>query len=308
MVKSSASPRPQNGPLSMTGFASIRGSGLGFDWSWEIRSVNGKGLDLRLRLPELEGLEAQARAAVSRAATRGNIQLNLKLTPTSGDEKLRLSEPALGAALTALQQVEEAAARHGVTLAPTRASDLLAVRGVIEQGGAELADPAPLRSRLLADLDTLLDSFVAMRAAEGGQLYGVIVAQLDRIAQLTESAAEVAEARRPEMATNLRAALARVMEGAAGADPQRVAQELALLSVKADVTEEIDRLRAHVAAARGLLAEQAPVGRKFDFLTQEFVREANTLCSKSGSTALTAIGLDLKHVIDQMREQIQNVE
>ncbi|MBZ4022458.1 YicC family protein [Rhodobacter sp. TJ_12] len=292
----------------MTGFASIRGSGLGFDWSWEIRSVNGKGLDLRLRLPELEGLEAQARAAVSRAATRGNIQLNLKLTPTSGDEKLRLSEPALGAALTALQQVEEAAARHGVTLAPTRASDLLAVRGVIEQGGAELADPAPLRSRLLADLDTLLDSFVAMRAAEGGQLYGVIVAQLDRIAQLTESAAEVAEARRPEMATNLRAALARVMEGAAGADPQRVAQELALLSVKADVTEEIDRLRAHVAAARGLLAEQAPVGRKFDFLTQEFVREANTLCSKSGSTALTAIGLDLKHVIDQMREQIQNVE
>ncbi|PTV96926.1 uncharacterized protein (TIGR00255 family) [Rhodobacter aestuarii] len=298
----------QNGPLSMTGFASLSGSGLGYDWSWEIRSVNGKGLDLRLRMPEVEGLEAQVRAAVSRAATRGNVQLNLKLTPTSGSEKLRLSDPALSAALTALRQVEEAASNHGVTLAPTRASDLLSLRGVVEQGGAEVVDPAALRTLLLADLDSLLDSFVAMRAAEGGQLCGVIVAQLDRIAQLTDSAAEVAEARRPEMATNLHAALARVMEDAPGADPQRVAQELALLAVKADVTEEIDRLRAHVAAARGLLEENGPVGRKFDFLTQEFVREANTLCSKSGSTALTAIGLDLKHVIDQMREQIQNVE
>jgi uncharacterized protein (TIGR00255 family) len=292
----------------MTGFASVSGSGHGHDWVWEIRAVNGKGFDLRLRLPEVEGLEAEVRGSVARLVTRGNVQINLRFAQTSGDDKLRLSKPGLRAALGVLREVEEEARAQGVSLAPARATDLLTLRGVLDQGPAEAAEQAPLRAALLADLARLLEDFVAMRAAEGGQLCGIIVAQIDRIAQLTERAAEVAEARRPEMAAALQAALARVMEGAAGGDPQRVAQELALLAVKADVTEEVDRLRAHLAAARALLAEPGPVGRKFDFLTQEFVREANTLCSKSGSTALTAIGLDLKHVIDQMREQIQNVE
>jgi len=308
MVKPASPHRTQQGPISMTGFASLSGSGHGHDWVWEVRSVNGKGLDLRLRLPEIEGLEAEVRGQVSRQVARGNVQLNLKLAKSSGEERLRLSRPGLTAALSALREVEEAAREHGVSLAPARGTDLLSVRGVIEQGGVDSEDLAPLKAAVLADLDRVLGDFVAMRAAEGAQLGGIIVAQIDRIAQLTEQAAEVAEARRPEMAASLLAALARVMENAPGADPQRVAQELALLTVKADVTEEVDRLRAHVAAARGLLAEAGPVGRKLDFLTQEFVRESNTLCSKSGSTALTAIGLDLKHVIDQMREQIQNVE
>jgi len=290
----------------MTGFASISGSGHGHDWLWEIRSVNGKGFDLRLRLPEVEGLEAATRAALSHRVSRGNIQLSLKLARTSGGERLRLSGAGLAAALSALREVEEAARLHGVSLAPSRATDLLSLRGVLDLGGAEEAEQTPLRGALLTDLDRLLVDFVAMRAAEGEQLGGIIVAQIDRIADLTERAAEVAEARRPEVAATLKASLARVLE--TGVDAQRVAQELALLAVKADVTEEIDRLRAHVAAARALLAETGPIGRKFDFLTQEFVRESNTLCSKSGSTALTAIGLDLKHVIDQMREQIQNVE
>ncbi|WP_444451595.1 YicC/YloC family endoribonuclease [Rhodobacter capsulatus] len=290
----------------MTGFASISGSGHGHDWLWEIRSVNGKGFDLRLRLPEVEGLEAATRAALSHRVSRGNIQLSLKLARTSGGERLRLSGAGLAAALSALREVEEAARLHGVSLAPSRATDLLSLRGVLDLGGAEEAEQTPLRGALLTDLDRLLVDFVAMRAAEGEQLGGIIVAQIDRIADLTERAAEVAEARRPEVAATLKASLARVLE--TGVDAQRVAQELALLAVKADVTEEIDRLRAHVTAARALLAETGPIGRKFDFLTQEFVRESNTLCSKSGSTALTAIGLDLKHVIDQMREQIQNVE
>lgn len=290
----------------MTGFASVSGSGHGHDWVWEIRSVNGKGLDLRLRLPEMEGLEGAARAALTQRVSRGNIQLSLKLARSSGAERLRLSGPGLTAALSALREIEEAARLHGVSLAPARATDLLSVRGVLDQSGAETEDQAPLRAVLLADLDRLLEAFMAMRRAEGGQLGGIIVAQIDRIADLTEQAAKVAEARRPEVAAALQAALARVLD--TGGDPQRVAQELALLAVKADVTEEIDRLRAHVAAARALLTEPGPIGRKFDFLTQEFVRESNTLCSKSGSTALTAIGLDLKHVIDQMREQIQNVE
>lgn len=311
---------PASALVSMTGFAARSGSMPGHDWSWDIRSVNGKGFDLRIRLPEVEGLEAELRRAVSARVARGNVQLNLRLVRNDGADRLRLSGPGLTAALLALREIEQAAGKLGLVLAPARASDVLAMRGVLESGGAESAEAADgesaagngpaqaLRAALLADLAPLLDDFCAMRRAEGAQLGGIIMAQIDQIAALTEQAAAIAEARRPEVAQALSAALARVMEGAPAADPARVAQELALLTVKADVTEELDRLRAHVAAARGLLAAGGPVGRKLDFLTQEFVREANTLCSKSGSTALTAIGLDLKHVIDQMREQVQNLE
>ncbi|MFP1644912.1 YicC/YloC family endoribonuclease [Pontitalea aquivivens] len=293
----------------MTGFAACNGSGAGQDWAWEIRSVNGKGLDLRLRLPDgIEGLEPAVRAAVARVAARGNVTLGLKLTRAEGAEALRISPAGLAGALAALAQVEAAARGQGLVVHPASAADILALRGVTEQGGTDPGDTGPLLAALLAGLDLLLADFAAMRAAEGRQIGAVIAAQIDRIAALTETAAEAAEARRPELAAQLQANLARVLDGAPGADPARVAQELALLAVKADVAEELDRLRAHVTAARALLRDAAPVGRKLDFLTQEFVREANTLCSKSGSARLTAIGLDLKHVIDQMREQIQNVE
>ena len=147
-----------------------------------------------------------------------------------------------------------------------------------------------------------------MRAAEGAALHAVITAQLDRIAALAADAATEAQARRDAASTTLRDALTRVLANAEGVDETRLAQELALIAVKNDVTEELDRLTAHVDAARLLLAESALVGRKFDFLMQEFMREANTLCSKSQALALTRIGLDLKTVIDQMREQVQNVE
>ncbi len=299
---------PQSRVISMTGFAARQGAALGYEWTWDIRSVNGKGFDLRLRLPEVEGLETAVRSAVAQVAARGNITLNLRLARSEQAEGLRLSASGLTAVLGAVAQIEAAAREQGLTLAPSRASDLLTLRGVIEQGPPALEDPAALRAALLRDLEALLTDFSAMRAAEGGEIGAVIGAQIDRIATLTEEAQAAAEARRPEVATALRANLARVMEGAPGADPQRIAQELAMLAVKADVAEELDRLRAHVTAARTLLADPAPVGRKYEFLTQEFVREANTLCSKSGSERLTAIGLDLKHVIDQMREQIQNVE
>jgi uncharacterized protein (TIGR00255 family) len=184
---------------------------------------------------------------------------------------------------------------------------LLALRGILEVG-SETEDTAPLLAALLADLEPLLDDFAAMRAAEGRALATVIGGQLDRIAALAAEAAEAAEARRPSMRASLLENLARVMEGAPGADEPRVAQELALLAVKADVKEELDRLSAHVGAARVLLREGGAVGRKLDFLMQEFMREANTLCSKSGDRDLTRIGIDLKTVIDQMREQVQNVE
>lgn len=299
--------------VSMTGFAVRQGAfGTGTpggqDWTWEIRSVNGKGFDLRLRLPELDGLEAAVRAMVARYAARGNVSLSLRFVRAEGADLPRLSAAGLAHALSAVAEAQAAAKARGIALGQPTAVDILSMRGVMEQAAAGLVDQEGLRHALLADLEPLLVDFAAVRAAEGAQIGAVIAQQIDKIAALVETAFETARARRPEAEAALLAALERVVAVASGTDPQRVAQELALLAVKADVTEEIDRLRAHVAAARGILASGGPVGRKLDFLTQEFVREANTLCSKSGSTALTAIGLDLKHVIDQMREQIQNLE
>ncbi len=294
--------------VSMTGFAARRGQGEGFDWAWEIRSVNGKGLDLRLRLPDwIEGLEPAARAAVGRVAARGNITLSLKIARDVGGEALRVNAAGLDSVLDALEVVRARAEALGIPLADPTTTEILSLRGVTDQGG-EVDDTAPLLGALLSDLDPLLADFAATRAAEGRALASVIAGQIDTIARLTAEAKVAAEARRPEMERALKDNLARVLAGAAEAEPGRVAQELALLVVKADVTEEIDRLSAHVEAARNLLAEKGAVGRKFDFLMQEFMREANTLCSKSGNAALTRIGLDLKTVIDQMREQVQNVE
>lgn len=294
--------------VSMTGYAQAQGAGLGHDWVWEVRSVNGKGFDLRLRLPEIEGLEAAVRSALSAYAIRGNISISLRLTRSGGAEVPSLNPAALAAAISAVIAARDAARARGLDLAPSRATDLLSLRGVMEQGPPKAEDPGPLRAVLLTDLTKVLTDFAAMRRAEGGEIGAVIVAQLDRIAALIEAAQAAAEARRPESQAALQAALARLTEAAPTLDPDRLAQELALIALKGDVTEELDRLRAHVSAARALVSGGGPVGRKLDFLTQEFVREANTLCSKSGSTALTAIGLDLKAVIDQMREQVQNLE
>ncbi len=295
--------------VSMTGFAARRGAGAGWDWTWDIRSVNGKGLDLRLRVPDwIDGLELALRAELQKAMGRGNVSLTLKLQRAGGAETgPQVNAAALQAVLAALAEVEAAAMAAGVTLAQPTSADVLTMRGVLDAAAAE-EDTGPLRAAILADLPALLADFHAMRAAEGAALAGVIAAQVDAVAGLVQEAAQAAEARRGRAAEGLRAALERLMAEAQGFDEGRVAQELALLAVKQDVTEELDRLGAHVAAARALLAETAPVGRRFDFLMQEFLREANTLLSKAQDRALTRIGLDLKTVIDQMREQVQNVE
>jgi len=196
---------------------------------------------------------------------------------------------------------------QGLSLAPSKASDLLALRGMLEPGVIQ-DDVAPLIRQLKQEFTPLVGAFVEMRRTEGAALIDLLAAQLDRVETFTARAAELAETRKAAMAETLKTNLARVLNNADGADPARVAQELALIAVKADITEEIDRLGAHVTAARDLLAKGGPVGRKLDFLMQEFNREANTLCSKSQSTDLTAVGLELKAVIDQMREQVQNVE
>jgi uncharacterized protein (TIGR00255 family) len=292
---------------SMTGFAAARGQGAGCNWAWDLRGVNGKGLDLRLRVPDwVAGLEAMIRADLAKALSRGNVSLTLRVARDGeGEGVMRLNLPAMQAALRALSDVEQAAMTAGVTMAQPSPADVLSMRGVLENGAAD-EDTTALRGLILNDLPGLITDFQAMRAAEGAALHNVIIAQIDRIAALTSDATAAANARRDHVRATLQEALARVINEVV--DPARLAQELALLAVKADVTEELDRLAAHIMAARNLLAETGPVGRKFDFLMQEFMREANTLCSKSADIALTRIGLDLKTVIDQMREQVQNVE
>ena len=296
--------------ISMTGFAARRGAGAGQSWTWDLRSVNGKGFDLRLRLPDwIDGLELAVRAEMQKAVTRGNVSLTLKLAADEGREAaaFRLNPGNLTAALAALGQVEAAARAVGVTLQPPSATDVLTLRGILDAQAQEV-DTTPLRQALLADLPALLVDFAAMRAAEGAALHTVIAAQIDRIAALTDAAQGEIALRATAQAQGLADSVARVLAVTDAADPGRLAQELALIAVKTDVTEELDRLTAHVAAARAHLADAAPMGRKLDFLMQEFMREANTLCSKAQSLALTRIGLDLKTVIDQMREQVQNVE
>ncbi|WP_410348714.1 YicC/YloC family endoribonuclease [Yoonia sp.] len=292
----------------MTAFASRTGTSGPISWSWEMRGVNARGLDLRLRLPDgIDGLEPALRSALTTALERGNVTVNLRLNREETGGALAVDEPHLDQVLKALDQVQERAFAMGVTLGQPTAADVLTQRGVLIAANAE-EDTAALAAALIADIGPLVADFVAMRAVEGAALQAVVTDQLDQIAALTKAAAIAAQARAPQVKENLTAALRRVMEAVGDIEETRVAQELAVLAVKSDVTEEIDRLKAHVAAARDLLAASKPAGRKLDFLAQEFNREANTLCAKAQASALTAIGLDLKAVIDQMREQIQNME
>ncbi len=293
---------------SMTGFAAAKNSGAGATWSWDLRSVNAKGLDLRIRVPDwIEGLEAQLRARLAHSLSRGSVTLNLRLTREDAGGEVALNQPALGAVLDAMAEIEAQAMQRGLSLAPATAADIVSQRGVLEARSTD-AETATLLKMLLADFETLLDAFRAMRADEGRALHAILFEQLDRVDNLVEQAGAAAQARSAEQRQTMASALARVMDNAEAADEARVAQELALIAVKTDITEELDRLRAHVTAARELLGVEGPIGRKLDFLCQEFNREANTLCAKAQSTALTRIGLDLKTVIEQMREQVQNVE
>ncbi len=291
----------------MTGFGASTGAYKTWSWSAELRSVNGKGLDLRVRAPEwIAGLEPAVRAAISAQVKRGSLTFNLRLTSEQGEGVMRLAEPQLRAVLGALGRIEAQAMELGLALAPSTATQIAALRGVFETAGPE-QDAEGLLAALLADLETVLEAFLAMRRTEGAALEKLLSAQLALIETLVGQAESAAAGRQDRIAATLKRNLTKVLD-AVEADPQRLAQELALIAVKSDVTEELDRLRAHIAAARDLLAKGGPVGRKLDFLMQEFNREANTLCAKSQDTALTKVGLDLKVHIDQMREQVQNVE
>lgn len=293
---------------SMTGFASGQGANDHFQWVWDIRSVNAKGLDIRTRVPDwISGLEADVKARVGKAILRGSVSVSLRVNRVEGAASSAVNSANLQLALDALAQVERAALEHGLSVTPCTPADILAMRGVMDQS-ADTGDTDALKAVLTDDLGHIIEEFVAMRSTEGAALEVVLSDQIDQIEQLVEAAKDVVEARRDDMRAAYKAALDRVVENIEGVSTDRVEQEIALIAVKADITEEMDRLGAHIEAARNLLSEKVKIGRKLDFLSQEFNREANTLCSKSQNKQLTHIGLELKAVIDQMREQVQNVE
>lgn len=291
----------------MTGYAARDVASDGCLRSWELRGVNGRGLEMRLRLPDRLGrLEIPLRERLKAALARGSVTLTLRVAREEGGKAGAVDEAALSSALAALSHVQRASEAQGLPVAPPDPVRILTMPGVMV---ASAEETLPADEALLEEFGVLLEAFLASRAAEGRALQRTLSAQIDRLEALTGQAAEQAAARGDSAADRMAETLARVLRASDGMDPDRLAQELALIAVKTDVTEEIDRLAsAHIPAARALLEADGPIGRRFDFLLQEFNREANTLCSKSGDAGLTQTGLDLKVVIDQMREQVQNVE
>jgi uncharacterized protein (TIGR00255 family) len=291
---------------SMTGFARTEGAAMGARWSWELKSVNGKGLDVRFRLPPgFDDLELPARERAARMLTRGNVQATLTLQFEASAPRVALNEAFLDDILEAVRRVSE---RLG-TASPS-ADVILGIRGVLEvtEGELDETERAGLVDALLETFDLTLRGLVAARAREGAVLGAVLAQRLDAIESLT-AAAEASPGRSAEaIGARLAEQIATLLEAAPALDPARLHQEAALLATRADIREEIDRLVAHVAAARTYLAQGSPIGRQLDFLAQEFNREANTLCAKSNDSALTAIGLELKLAVDQLREQVQNLE
>lgn len=292
---------------SMTAFASRTGQSETAHWHWDMRGLNGRGLDIRTRLPDgMDRLDQTLRTTLGKSLHRGTVTVTLRLTRTSDATDLNIDAAQLDRVLRALDLVQERAFAAGVTLGQPTAADVLSARGVLGQAAGP-TDDSDLIAALTTDIGPLLSDFTAMRAHEGSALQHVIADQLDQMKALIDEATTLAAARQPKVRQTLRAAYARIMEVTA-TDDARLVQELAVLAVKQDVTEEIDRLRAHVAAAWDIIEDDGPSGRRLDFLAQEFNREVNTLCAKSQDTDLTHVGLALKLVVDQMREQIQNVE
>jgi uncharacterized protein (TIGR00255 family) len=285
---------------SMTGFARAEGETSGLTWVWEARSVNGRGLDVRCRLPPgLDRLDPTVRAETAKRLKRGNVSVTLSLSRAAGAAPFTVDRAVLDQVLALQTEL------HGrVDRAPPRLESLLLVPGVLDRGGlAEAVDEA-VEKALLAGFAEALARLVAARSEEGGRLRSVLLAEIDEMERLAASAALRPEAVRERLRLQVQDLLGSVP----ALSEERLAQEAALLAAKGDIREELDRLSAHVAQARAMLGEGGAIGRRLDFLSQEFNRESNTLCSKSQDVALTRIGLALKTVIDQFREQIQNVE
>ena len=292
------------GVASMTGFARAQGEAPGTSWIWEVKSVNGRALDLRLRLaPGFDAVEPELRAALAQRFRRGNISANLSLSRTTAPA-LRVNREALSQLVALINELT-----GEVEAAPPRLDGLLALRGVIET--VENEDEAVVEARrqaVLAGWSAALDQLAAARADEGARIGALLKSQLDEMAVLAAAAEGCAATQPAAIRERLRTMLANLADLMPSMPEERVAQEVALLATRSDIREEIERLRAHIEQASELLQQDEAVGRHLDFLCQELNREANTLCSKSTDIELTRTGLSLKAVIEQFREQVQNIE
>lgn len=293
---------------SMTGFAREIGNTQSHSWVWEAKCVNGRGLDSRFRLPQgLDSLEQVVRNQVKTHFRRGNFSFNLQLQRKGRADKYRVNSEFLGDLVAIARREAEKAG-----LEPPRIESLLLVKGVVEADEQidDEAAQAALEAALLSSAESLIAKLQQTRAEEGARLEDVLVRQIDEIEALTEAAKAAASLRLENVQSRIQRQMAMILSDDKIINEDRLEQELALLATKADISEELDRLNAHVASARQMMTDDKgeAVGRRLDFLCQEFNRESNTLCSKSNDRDLTAIGLDMKVVIDQLKEQVQNIE
>ena len=291
---------------SMTGFARVEGQSDGFAWAWELRSVNGKALDLRFRLPPgYDALEVPLKARLAETAKRGSINATLSISEQSKPASLRINETVLTQVLDLMRALE-----GRLDAAPPRLDGVLGIRGVMELA-EEVLTPEQREARLAiitTSFDAAAVALGAARDSEGARMHAVLAGKLDEIAGYVVEAERSAAAQPDAIRARFHKQMALLFDGVPPLPEERLGQEVALMIGRADIREELDRLTAHIAAARDLLAESVNVGRRFDFLCQEFNREANTLCSKSADLGLTRLGLSLKAAIEQLREQVQNIE
>jgi uncharacterized protein (TIGR00255 family) len=291
---------------SMTGFARGHGVAGAYAWAWEIKSVNSKGLDLKLRLPPgWDAIEPPVRSRAAETLARGSVFANLTVSREGAPPAVRVNEPVLAAVLAALK-----ALAGKVEAAPPSLDGILSLKGVIEVGEAEESEEErrAAEGAIVKGFAQAMEGLVGMRHSEGQALGKLLAARLGEIAALA-ARAEAAPGRKPEaIKARLAEQVASLMESSQRFDADRLHQEAILLATKVDIREELDRLAAHVGQARKLLADGGPIGRKLDFLSQELNRESNTLCAKANDVELTNIGLDLKAVVEQFREQVQNLE
>ena len=291
---------------SMTGFARAQGAQAGWRWHWEARSVNARGLDVRVRFPEgFDGLEGPARILATERFARGNISASLTVTNDPVRGSIKINPEVLSQVIAALD-----ALKGKVAAAPPTLDGILALRGVLEPQTTELSevDLAARDAAVLTSLANAFDGLGVARREEGTRLHAVLVQQIERMEELVGQAERLASTQPAQLRARLKTMVDDLLAARTGVSEERLAQEVALLVTKADVREELDRLKSHLTQARGLFAAKGAQGRRLDFLAQEFNREANTLCSKSADIELTRVGLELKAVIDQLREQVQNVE
>lgn len=291
---------------SMTGFARADGQSTGLSWVWELRSVNGKNLEIRLRLPAgYEELESPLRKTLASHLNRGNVQVSLQINDDSSTALPRINEAV---ALELWQAAEGLQKKIGGEM-PTL-SDLMTMKGVVdfETQGLSKSERDNRHSLLLKSFEKAAQQLTEIRTAEGQAVRQFVSGQVAKIENIRSLIDENEARSEPAIRKRLSENVQKLIESSDSLDPQRLHQEAAILAAKADLQEELDRLEVHVAAARELLSSEGPVGRRLDFLSQEFNRECNTICSKANAAAVTTLGLDMKIVIDQFREQIQNLE